>query len=116
LALSSAPASASITQHNLDGYGTAPIDWQRVHDTMASDLPQAPGTGGPNRHTTSLTTMNPDGTPHVTPLGVVQLDGVWCFNSGPGTRKSRNLAADPRCVVSVATHPFDLVVEGSAAQ
>jgi len=32
--------------------------------------------------------------------------------TGPGTRKSRNLARDPRCVVSVATHPFDLVAEG----
>ena len=40
--------------------------------------------------------------------------GIWYFNSGPRTRKSRNLAANPRCVVSVATQPFDLVVEGSA--
>jgi hypothetical protein len=50
----------------------------------------------------------------VTPVGVVQLDGVWYFNSGPQTRKSRNIAADPRCVISIATHPFDLVIEGSA--
>ena len=49
-------------------------------------------------------------------MGFVQLDGVWYFTSGPGTRKSRNIAADPRCVVSVATHPFDLVIEGSAAR
>ena len=48
------------------------------------------------------------------PLGTVQLDGVLYFNSGPGTRKSRNIAADPRCVISIATHPFDLVVEGRA--
>lgn len=30
------------------------------------------------------------------------------------TRKSRNLVRDPRCTLSVATHPFDLVLEGSA--
>src|SRR5262249_11363037 len=29
---------------------------------------------------------------------------------------SRNIAADPRCVVSVATHPFDLVIEGTASR
>ena len=103
-----------ITQRNLDGYGTPPIEWQRVRDILAKDITQVPGSGGPDRHTPWLTTINPDGSPHVTPVGVVQLDGVWYFSSGPGTRKSRNLAADPRCVVSVATHPFDLVIEGNA--
>jgi len=101
---------------NLDGYGTPPIDWERVRDTLTSDITQAPDTGGPNRHTSWLTTINSDGSPHVTPVGFVQLDGVWYFTSGPGTRKSRNIAADPRCVVSVATHPFDLVIEGSASR
>ena len=33
---------------------------------------------------------------------------------GQQTRKSRNIAAGPRCVVSIATHPFDLVIGGSA--
>jgi hypothetical protein len=101
---------------NLDGYGTPPIEWERVRDALNADIDQAPGTGGPNRHTSWLTTINPDGSPHVTPVGVVQLGGVWYFNSGPATRKSRNIAANPRCVVSVATHPFDLVIEGSATR
>jgi hypothetical protein len=101
---------------NLDGYGTAPIAWERVRDTLTSEITQAPDTGGPNRHTPWLTTINPDGSPHLTPVGFAQFDGIWYFTSGPGTRKSRNLAADPRCVVSVATHPFDLVIEGSAAR
>jgi hypothetical protein len=101
---------------NLDGYGTPPIEWVRVHDVLTSEVTQAPDTGGPNRHTVWLTTINPDGSPHVTPVGSVQLDGVWYFTSGPGTRKSRNIAADPRCVVSVATHPFDLMIEGTASR
>ena len=100
---------------NLARYDMAPIDWERVRDTLASDITQAPDTGGPNRHTPWLTTINPDGSPHLTPVGF-QLGGVWYFTSGPGTRKSRNVASDPRCVVSVATHPFDLVIEGSAAR
>ncbi len=104
----------SISQRNLSGYDLPPIEWERVREAMATDHTQAPDTGGPNRHTTWLTTLNPDGTPHVTPIGRVQIDGVWYFNSGPATRKSRNIAANPRCVVSIATHPFDLAVEGSA--
>ena len=104
----------SITQSNLSGYDLPPIEWERVRATLVTDITQAPGTGGPNRHTSWLTTINPDGTPHVRPLGIVPLDGVWYFNSGPATRKSRNIAANPRCVVSVATLPFDLVLEGNA--
>jgi hypothetical protein len=101
---------------NLDGYGTPAIDWGRVRDVLTSGITQGPDSGGPNRHTSWLTTINPDGSPHVTPVGAIQLDGAWYFTSGPRTRKSRNIAADPRCVVSVATNPFDLVLEGSATR
>jgi pyridoxamine 5'-phosphate oxidase-like protein len=106
--------SMTITQRNLDGYGTPPIDWARVEAVLNSRLTQAPGTGGPQRHTVWLTTINPDGSPHPTPVGVVQRDGTWYFTSGLSTRKSRNLDRDPRCTVSVATDPFDLIVEGAA--
>jgi hypothetical protein len=101
-------------QSNLAGYDMPPIAWAAVRDALATDRTQAPGSGGPNRHTSWLTTVNPDGVPHVTPVGVIQIGGVRYFNSGPGTRKSRNIAANPRCVVSIAIEPFDLVIEGSA--
>jgi hypothetical protein len=106
----------TITQRNLDGYGTPPIEWERVQAVLDSQLTQAPGTGGPQRHTTWLTTINPDGSPHVMAVGVMNQNASWYFTSGPATRKSRNLARDPRCVVSVATEPFDLVIEGTAAR
>ncbi|MGB6207258.1 pyridoxamine 5'-phosphate oxidase family protein [Mycobacterium sp.] len=107
----------TITTHNLDGYGAPPIEWSRLHEVLTSDLTQGPGTGGPNRHTAWLTTLNSDGSPHVTPVGVVTAaDGIWYFTSGPRTRKSRNLARDPRCVVSVATDAFDIVIEATANQ
>lgn len=83
---------------------------------LTADFTQVPGTGGPDRHTPWLTTINLDGSPHVTPVGIVAIDGVWYFNSGPQTRKSRNIGRDARCVVSVATHPFDLVIESSAVR
>lgn len=106
----------TITQRNLDGYGAPPIDWARVAAVLDTQLAQAPGSGGPQRHTMWLTTINPDGSPHVTAVGVVRCGGSWYFTSGPTTRKSRNLGRDGRCVVSVATEPFDLVVEAVAAR
>jgi hypothetical protein len=110
------PTTDPISTRNLDGYDAPPITWERVRGVVDGDFPQVPDTGGPNRHTTWLTTTNPDGTPHVMPVGAISVDHTWYFSSGPGTRKSRNLARDPRCVISVATHPFDLVLEGSAAR
>lgn len=111
-----APVSTdmTITPCNLDGYGAPTIEWARVQAVLDSQLTQAPDTGGPQRHTVWLTTIDPDGSPHVMPVGVVTHNGSWYFTSGPATRKSRNLARDPRCVVSVATEPFDLVIKGAA--
>jgi hypothetical protein len=106
----------SVTQRNISGYGLPPIEWDRVRKTMASDHTQAPGTGGPNRHTSWLTTTNADGASHVRPVGTVQIDGVLYFNSGPATRKSRNIAVNPQCVLSIATLGFDLVIEGRAGR
>ena len=104
----------TITERNLDGYGAPPIEWAHVKAVLDGQLTQAPGSGGPQRHTVWLTTINADGSPHVMAVGVIRWSGSWYFTSGPATRKSRNLARDPRCVLSVATEPFDLAVEGSA--
>ena len=104
----------TITHRNLDGYGAPTIEWGRVKAVLDGQLTQAPETGGPRRHTVWLATMNLDGSPHVVPVGVVRDNGSWYFTSGPAARKSRNLARDARCVLSVATDAFDLVIEGSA--
>lgn len=103
-----------VEERNLDGYDTPAIPWEKVRPLLDGELPQAPGEGGPDRHTHWLATNGPGGRPHVVPLGVVGIGGRLYFNSGPGTRKSRDLERDPRCTVTVATHPFDLVVEGEA--
>jgi hypothetical protein len=36
------------------------------------------------------------------------------FNSGPDTRKARNLLANPACTISVRLKGLDLVIEGEA--
>jgi hypothetical protein len=104
-----------MTATNLaDLYGSPLLEWSSIEARLAEGLTQAPDTGGPNRHTCWLATINPDGSPHVTGIGALWLEGLFWFETGKGTRKARNLARDPRCTLSVATHTFDLVVEGEA--
>jgi PPOX class probable F420-dependent enzyme len=102
---------------NLAGiYGTPNVDWRRIEARLGAGLPQAPGTGGPNRHTCWLATINDDGSPHLNGIGAEWAHGTFWFETGERTRKGRNLARDPRCTLSVATDEFDLVVEGVATK
>jgi PPOX class probable F420-dependent enzyme len=95
-------------------YDLPPVDWSKVTARLEDGLTQAPGTGGPGRHTCWLATINADGSPHVTGVGALWVDGSFWFETGQRTQKGMNLARDPRCTISVATHEFDLVVEGEA--
>jgi len=97
-----------------DLYGSPLLDWGRITDRLDRGVSQAPGTGGPNRHTCWLATINRDGSPHVTGVGALWVDNAFWFETGEGSRKGRNLARDPRCTLSVATDEFDLIVEGTA--
>jgi PPOX class probable F420-dependent enzyme len=97
-----------------DRYRTPLLDWAKVEERIGRGLPQAPGTGGPNRHTCWLATINADGSPHVTGVGAVWAHGSFYFETGEGTRKGRNLARDPRCTLSVAMDEYDLALEGTA--
>jgi PPOX class probable F420-dependent enzyme len=97
-----------------DRYGTPLLDWALVTDRLDNGLTQAPGTGGPGRHTCWLATIDRDGRPHVTGVGALWTDGAFWFETGRTTRKGRNLDRDPRCTLSMSTEEFDLVVEGDA--
>jgi hypothetical protein len=102
------------TTNLADLYALPLIEWAVIEDRLAQGVTQAPGTGGPDRHTSWLATINRDGSPHVTGVGALWFGGAFWFETGELTRKGRNLARDPRCTLSVATHEFDLVVEGVA--
>jgi hypothetical protein len=97
-----------------DLYGLGLVDWVTIEGRLALGFTQAPGTGGPDRHTCWLATLNRDGSPHVTGVGALWFDRCFWFETGEHTRKGRNLARDHRCSLSLATHEFDLVVEGVA--
>jgi PPOX class probable F420-dependent enzyme len=103
--------------HNLaDLYDLPLLDWAEVTARLDRGVPQAPGTGGPERHTCWLATINAAGSPHVTAVGALWVDGTFWFETGEHTRKARNLARDPRCTLTVAAREFDLAVEGDARQ
>ena len=107
------PAMEAINLADL--YQLPLLDWTSIEDKLRSGVTQAPGSGGPNRHTSWLSTINADGSPHVNGVGALWSDGCFWFETGQGSRKGRNLARDPRCAVSLATEEFDLVVEGEAS-
>jgi hypothetical protein len=103
-------------ERNLDGYGAPPIPWRSVRERLEQGFSQGPGSGGPDRHTCWLATVRPDGRPHVMALGVLWVDGAFYFNAGAATRKAQNLAHNPHCVLTVAMHDFDSIVEGKAVK
>jgi nitroimidazol reductase NimA-like FMN-containing flavoprotein (pyridoxamine 5'-phosphate oxidase superfamily) len=65
-----------------------------------------------------LSTVRPDGRPHVTPLLAVWLDGALYFCTGAGERKAHNLAQNAHCALTTGCNHLreglDLVVEGQA--
>ncbi len=101
--------SEPVETTNLDRYGNEPLPWSRAHERLKVDLSKISTAA-------FLSTTRPDGRPHAAGIGALWLDEDLYFTSGPGTRKSRNLAANPACVYSVRLEGLDLVVEGEAAR
>src|SRR5262252_4652426 len=99
-----------------DLYHLPLMDWAPIQARLEQGLSQAPDTGGPNRHTVWLTTINDDGSPHMTAVGGNWTDGSFWFSASATSRKGRNLARDPRCAVSVAVDTFDVTFDGEAHQ
>ena len=93
---------------NLDIYGHAPLPWSRAEKQRES-------TSGP-AVTHFLSTVRPDGRPHVAGIGAVWVDGTFYFVSGAPARKSRNLAENAACAIAVKLPDMDLVVEGYATK
>ncbi|GLZ30972.1 pyridoxamine 5'-phosphate oxidase [Lentzea sp. NBRC 105346] len=96
-----------ISTKNLDRSGFAELPWSRARDVLAADTPTAD-------LTFFVATVRPDGRPHSAGVGAIWVDDALYFVGGPGTRRSRNLAANPACSISVRLRGLDLVLEGEA--
>ena len=63
-----------------------------------------------------LATTRPDGRPHMAVVWGVWLHGRFYFFTGTDSRKARNLAANPRCVVCPEDTDEAVIVEGVAEE
>ncbi|WP_110945820.1 pyridoxamine 5'-phosphate oxidase family protein [Streptomyces avicenniae] len=86
--------------------GAAPTPWPEARALLAA------------AEISWLSTVRPDGRPHVTPLLTVWLDDALHFTTGPHERKAHNLTANAHCVLTTGGNALltglDLVVEGIA--
>jgi hypothetical protein len=98
-----------IDVKNLDRYGNDPMPWSRPRDLLAA---QPAGPDSP----LFLGTASPEGVPHAARVGAIWFDGDLYFTSNPNTRKSRELAANPACTLSVSLEGVDVVLEGTATR
>jgi hypothetical protein len=92
--------------------GLPPVSWSAVLDKLESGSVRGPD--APDARTTWLCTVSEDGSPHVTAVGALWVDGTFWFQTGSGTRKARNIARDLRCSIAVSLQEADVVVEGDA--
>ncbi len=100
---------APVEITNLDRYGSPALPWSRPRDQLAADTPGAD-------LAFFLGTSRPDGRPHATGIGALWFNGDLYITSGPGSRKARNLTANPACTISVRLDGIDLVLEGQATR
>jgi len=84
------------------GEGTGLLPWSWAEERLIS-----------SRHYWVVTVW-PDGRPHAMPVWGLWHQGRFWFSSSKPSRKSRNLAAHPRCVVTTEDPANPVVVEGIA--
>lgn len=82
--------------------GTGLLPWQWAEERLVSSR---------NYWVVSLW---PDGRPHAMPVWGLWHERAFWFSSSKGSRKARNLAADPRCVVTTEDAADPVIMEGSA--
>ncbi|MYS24336.1 Pyridoxamine 5'-phosphate oxidase [Streptomyces sp. DvalAA-14] len=92
------------------GYGTVTFPWSRARDQLAAD--QGTVIGVPY----FLSTVGPSGAPHTAGIGAIWDDGDMYFTSGPGSRKSRDLAANHACTIAARLPDLDVVLDGAAVR
>jgi hypothetical protein len=102
-----APSEPRATRPYMPGYGL--LD-------ASSGRGLLPWTWGVERLSVAknyfVSTTRPDGLPHCMPVWGVWLDGAFYFSSGRRSRKSRNLANNPRCVVCPEGADQAVIMEG----
>ncbi len=82
--------------------GTGLLPWSWAAERLAA------------AHDYWVATVSASGAPHVMPVWGLWLDETLWFSSSRGSRKSRNLRAEPRCTVTTDDARSPVIVEGVA--
>ncbi|EPH41908.1 pyridoxamine 5'-phosphate oxidase family protein [Streptomyces aurantiacus] len=88
--------------------GAAATPWPQARDALAA------------AELFWISTVRPDGRPHVTPLSALWQGGALYFSTGPAERKALNLQTNPEVVLTTGANLWDkgldVVVEGTAVR
>jgi hypothetical protein len=69
-----------------------------------------------NSHNYWIATSRPEGSPHLMLVwGIWWQDAFW-FSTGPRTRKAKNIAAHPRCVIGTEKADEAVILEGTVEE
>ncbi len=98
-------AKPTATRPNIPDYGivqkkTGMLPWKWAEDRITKSKQYW------------IATVRPDGAPHVMVIWGVWLDGAFWFSTGEKSRKGRNLAQNPRCVICSDDAEQAVIVEG----
>jgi len=69
-----------------------------------------------NSHNYWLITTYPDGRPHAMPIGGIWIGGAFYFSTDRQSRKARNLARNPHCIVCNERAHEAVIVHGQAEE
>jgi len=67
-------------------------------------------------HNYWISTTRPDGRSHLMVIWGIWWDGAFWFSTGPQTRKAKNIAAQPHCVIGTEKADEAVIVEGTATE
>jgi hypothetical protein len=99
-------------QNLADLYNLPTLRWEPIAARLDQGFTGAPGTGGPNRFSWWMATINADGSVLLNSVGALWAEGAIWFTSGPKSQKARNLARDPRCTFAMSAEDFDVAIKG----
>jgi nitroimidazol reductase NimA-like FMN-containing flavoprotein (pyridoxamine 5'-phosphate oxidase superfamily) len=103
------PADVTAEIHGYSHPDATPTPWEVGREQVAG------------ADTFWISTVRPDGRPHVTPLIAVWHDEAIWFTTGPEERKARNLSHNAACILTTGRSDLsdgglDVVLEGAAEQ
>jgi len=92
---------------NIPGYGistkrTGMLPWKWAEKTLADSREYW------------IVTVRPDGRPHAMIIWGMWFNGAFWFGTGSHTRKARNLAKNPNCIVGTQNAAEAVILEGVA--